>query len=93
VRIELLKWYYEHAEDPYPCHDEKEELAMRLGITRRQVADWFANKRGRSKKQSLQLQDQLSTSSDLHSRVEVKSITFVEDSPHQPHSKRRKTGQ
>jgi len=82
VQAELLKWFHSHLEDPYPRFEEKEELAMRLGISPKQVAYWFANKRVRYKKKF--------QNSDKPS-LELPSVTYQPLNLHSsPPSKRRK---
>jgi hypothetical protein len=45
---ELNDWFDDHLNNPYPTSEEKERLAMRGGITVKQVNAWFSNRRNRS---------------------------------------------
>ena len=45
----LNGYYYGNQDNRYPCHDEKEALAKRCGISVAQVSTWFGNKRIREK--------------------------------------------
>ena len=45
----LNSYYYGNQDNRYPCHDEKEALAKRCGISVAQVSTWFGNKRIREK--------------------------------------------
>ena len=53
---EILNSYYYgnqgYQGNKYPCHDEKEALAKRCGISLPQVSTWFGNKRIREKNAS-----------------------------------------
>jgi hypothetical protein len=93
VQAELLKWFHNHLEDPYPRHDEKEELAARLGITPKQVAYWFANKRVRYKKRFQNQEKSISTSPIGMGASPIPAFSDEGVSPSQPLAKRRKTGQ
>ena len=47
--VDLLnEWFNEHIHSPYPTNEEKERLAMKGGITVKQVNAWFSNRRNRS---------------------------------------------
>jgi len=46
-RDELEYWWLHHQGNPYPTEHEKEELAKRCNMTKKQVAVWFSNKRSR----------------------------------------------
>lgn len=48
VRI-LKKWLDEHAEHPYPTHEEKEVLREQTGLNCLQISNWLANARRRGK--------------------------------------------
>ena len=44
----LNQWFEEHANNPYPSEEEKQQLAAMCGISVGQVKSWFANKRNRT---------------------------------------------
>lgn len=43
----LRRWFIDHISKPYPTPGEKEELAQRTGLSRKQVNIWFVNQRTR----------------------------------------------
>ena len=43
----LKRWLYAHFNSPYPTDEQKEQLAVLAGCTRRQVQNWFINARVR----------------------------------------------
>jgi len=45
----LSEWYNRHEEHPYPEREERERLAQQCGITTKQLANWFGNKRKRER--------------------------------------------
>jgi len=45
----LSDWYRKHQDHPYPERDEREKLAQQCGITTKQLANWFGNKRKRER--------------------------------------------
>ncbi|KAK7224421.1 hypothetical protein V2G26_012424 [Clonostachys chloroleuca] len=45
----LRTWFASHEHDPYPTNDEIEKLQSQTGLNQRQVTNWFANARRRSK--------------------------------------------
>eukprot|EP00769_Ergobibamus_cyprinoides_P003094 gnl/Ergobibamus_cyprinoides/4282.p1 GENE.gnl/Ergobibamus_cyprinoides/4282~~gnl/Ergobibamus_cyprinoides/4282.p1 ORF type:complete len:143 (+),score=17.89 gnl/Ergobibamus_cyprinoides/4282:313-741(+) len=49
----LNQWYYAHVDKPYPSPSEKEDLAIRCGLSFTQVAYWFGNNRNRRRRRAL----------------------------------------
>ncbi|KAJ5858605.1 hypothetical protein N7534_003882 [Penicillium rubens] len=48
--INILKgWLRDHNENPYPTEQERDDLKQLTGLTRTQIANWFANARRRGK--------------------------------------------
>ncbi|XP_042239443.1 uncharacterized protein LOC121877683 [Homarus americanus] len=43
----LGRWFITHFTHPYPCKDQKDQLATRTNMTRNQVSEWFGNMRRR----------------------------------------------
>lgn len=43
----LTDWILQHQDDPYPTQAEKESLALRGGVSVKQVVDWMTNMRKR----------------------------------------------
>lgn len=43
----LKSWFVAHAQDPYPSHEEKIQLAREGGISMKQLENWLTNTRGR----------------------------------------------
>ena len=41
----LLRWAERHHNKPYPSDKEKQHLAMKLGLSKKQVSVWFINYR------------------------------------------------
>ncbi|PAA74024.1 hypothetical protein BOX15_Mlig026076g1 [Macrostomum lignano] len=46
---QLLKWFCEHSDKPYPTGEDTKALSALTGLNYAQVKKWFANKRMRSK--------------------------------------------
>lgn len=44
----LRRWLFAHLGNPYPDNDEKDELALRTGLSVRQINTWFINARRRT---------------------------------------------
>ena len=49
----FIRWLHEHTEHPYPNEEDKQRLALRTGLTMKQVSDWFINARRRLLHQGL----------------------------------------
>jgi len=47
ARTLLKAWFIAHAQDPYPSHEEKINLAREGGISMKQLENWLTNTRGR----------------------------------------------
>ena len=41
----LYKWLEDHKKKPYPTEKQKMGLAMKLGMSKKQVSNWFVNTR------------------------------------------------
>ena len=41
----LVRWVLENKSNPYPSEDIKENLAIALSLTKKQVSNWFTNAR------------------------------------------------
>ena len=51
-RKALHDWFVEHLHHPYPTEAEKRELALRTGLSLRQVNDYYSNKRMRIRRRA-----------------------------------------
>ncbi len=47
ISKQLDQWLSSHADHPYPSGDEKSQLCKELGLTMKQLEDWFSNARRR----------------------------------------------
>jgi len=45
----LHEWWAENIENPYPDREERDRLCRATGLTHKQLVDWFANRRKRSR--------------------------------------------
>lgn len=45
----LHEWWAENIENPYPDREERDRLCKETGLTHKQLVDWFANRRKRSR--------------------------------------------
>lgn len=43
----LKRWLYEHIDNPYPSHVEKQKLSDKTGLATKQIQNWFINARKR----------------------------------------------
>jgi succinate dehydrogenase flavin-adding protein (antitoxin of CptAB toxin-antitoxin module) len=50
-QTDALSNYYE-SQTTYPTTNQKTELALQLGLTDKQIADWFHNRRKKDKKKN-----------------------------------------
>lgn len=41
----LKRWLYEHIDNPYPSHVEKQKLSDKTGLATKQIQNWFINAR------------------------------------------------
>jgi len=41
----LIKWIKTHGNNPYPSEKQKEDLAVKLNLKKKQVNNWFINTR------------------------------------------------
>jgi len=48
----LHEWWAENIENPYPDREERDRLCKGTGLTHKQLVDWFANRRKRSRVKS-----------------------------------------
>jgi hypothetical protein len=43
--VDLLVWFLDHCEHPFPLPDQTNELVQKTGLSRVQVSNWFTNTR------------------------------------------------
>lgn len=70
--IRVLKtWFFSHAQTPYPTVGDVEILERQTGLSKQQIATWFANARRRMKFRSSQSATIRSTSLDIPRRCDT----------------------
>ncbi|KAE8712713.1 hypothetical protein F3Y22_tig00110234pilonHSYRG00019 [Hibiscus syriacus] len=86
----LRAWLFEHFLHPYPTDTDKHMLAIRTGLSRNQVSNWFINARVRVWKPMVEeihmLEKGLEAINQNSSRTDAKSTTSITIRPNEDQS-------